>query len=117
MKKFLEIFLPIAVGAGIAFYVLPYYGGNLELFVEKMALDWDLPIVGIRIILAVALALVLCLFFNLFARITIWLAVIFILLALFAPALLSGVPLISEDAKTVIEKEWQEMVDKSGVHN
>ena len=113
MKKFLSVILPLCAGAAIAFYVLPNYGGNLEKFVEKIAVDWEISLMGMRIILTAALALVLCLLFSLLAKIATWLAIIFVLLAVFAPALLSDVPLISENMETVIDKEFDKIIDNS----
>lgn len=109
MKKFFSYFLPIVAGAAIAFYVLPNWGGNLDVFVQKIALDWEIPIVAMRIILAVALALVLCILFGLLARIAIWFAIIVVLVAVFAPAFLKDLPIVSDEVKNFVTEKVQEL--------
>lgn len=109
MRKFFGYVLPILAGAAIAFYVLPNFGGNLEIFVEKVAIDWEISILAMRIILAVALALVLCIVFGLLAKIAIWFAVIIVLVAVFAPAFLKDLPIVSDDVKNFVTEKVQEL--------
>lgn len=105
MKTFFSVLLPIAAGATLVFLGLPIYGGNLDLLVQKMALDWEIPLVAVRIILSVASALIMTLVFQLVKKIALWLAIIVVLLMLFAPALLADIPIVGEEARTTIEQK------------
>ena len=95
MRKILSIVFPIAVGVALVFFALPLYGGDLDY----------LPVFAIRILLSVASALVLTILFQLLKRLAIWLAVLVVLASLFAPALLSDLPGIADNAKTVVEEK------------
>lgn len=105
MKKIFSIVFPIAAGVALIFAALPIYGGDLNIIVQKIALDWEVPIFAIQILLSVAAALVLTILFQLLKRLAIWLAVLVVLAALFAPALLSDLPGIADEAKTVVEEK------------
>ena len=105
MKKLFSYFIPVAAGFLILFVALPTYGGNLDIFVQKMAIDWEIPVFAMRIILSVALALILSFLFDILSKVAIWLAVIAVLLAIFAPALLSNVPVVTEEVKTMVEQK------------
>ena len=105
MKKLFSYFIPIAAGVGLLFFALPTYGGNLDIFVQKMALDWEIPVFAMRAILSVAAAIILSFVFDLLSKIAVWLAVIVVLAAVFAPALLSNVPIVTEEVKTTVEQK------------
>lgn len=109
MRKFLEYFLPMGAGFFIMFYALPNYGGDLEVLVEKTALDWEIPLLALRIILSVALALVLCILFGLLARIALWMAIILVLAAIFAPAALQNIQIVTPEVKQIVEQKIQEL--------
>lgn len=105
MKKLFSYFIPVAAGFLILFLVLPNYGGNLEIFVQKMAMDWEIPVIAMRIILSVATAIILSFLFDILSKVAVWLAVVVVLAAIFAPALLSDLPIVSEEVKTTIEQK------------
>ncbi len=105
MRKILSIVFPIAVGVALVFFALPLYGGDLDYLVQKIAQDWEVPVFAIRILLSVASALILTILFQLLKRLAIWLAVLVVLASLFAPALLSDLPGIADNAKTVVEEK------------
>ena len=105
MRKVLSVIFPIAAGLALVFLALPIYGGDLNILVQRIALDWEVPVFAIQILLSVAAALVLTILFQLLKRLAIWLAVLVVLAALFAPALLSDLPGIADEAKTVVEEK------------
>ncbi|MBQ2659865.1 hypothetical protein IJF86_00315 [Candidatus Saccharibacteria bacterium] len=105
MRKLFSILLPIAAGVALIFFALPIYGGNLDIFVQKMAIDWEMPVLAVRIILAVAAAIMMTVLFQLLKKIALWLAILSLFLLLFAPALLSDVPIVAEEVKTSIEQK------------
>lgn len=109
MKKFFEYTLPILAGVAIAYFVLPQMGGNLDILLQKTALDWEIPVMAMRAIVAVALALILCFIFGLVARVAVWLAVVLILLSVFAPALLKDAPIVSEDVKNFVTEQVEKL--------
>ena len=109
MKSFLSYFLPLGAGTAIMFFILPEMGGNLELFVQKMAIEWEIPIIAVRIILTIAVAIVLCFLFGILAKVALWAAIVVILVAVFAPAALKDLPIISEDEKNVIIQKIEEL--------
>ncbi len=105
MRKIPSIVFPIAVGVALVFFALPLYGGDLGCWVLIIAQDWEVPVFAIRILLSVASALILTILFQLLKRLAIWLAVLVVLASLFAPALLSDLPGIADNAKTVVEEK------------
>lgn len=105
MKKILALVFPILVGAGLVFFAIPLYGGDLDIIIQKIAIDWEMPVVMIRILLSIVAALVLTLIFGLVKRLAVWAAVIIVLASLFAPALLSDLPSITDDIKTTVEEK------------
>lgn len=105
MRRIFSVVFPIAVGVALIFFALPIYGGDLDFLVQRISSDWEVPVVAVRILLSVASALVLTILFQLLKRLAIWLAVLVVLAALFAPALLSDLPGVAENAKTVVEEK------------
>ena len=87
------------------FFALPLYGGDLDFLVQKISQDWEVPVFAVRILLSVASALILTILFQLLKRLAIWLAVLVVLASLFAPALLSDLPGVADNAKTVVEEK------------
>ena len=105
MRKEISVIFTIEAGVALVFLALPIYGGDLNILVQRIALDWEVPVFAIQILLSVAAALVLTILFQLLKRLAIWLAVLVVLAALFAPALLSDLPGIADEAKTVVEEK------------
>ena len=105
MRKILSLILPISAGVALVFFGLPLYGGNLDILVQKLALDWEIPVVAARILLSVAAALILTLLFQMVKRVALWLAIVVVMAAIFAPALLSNVPFVSDEVKTIVEQK------------
>lgn len=101
LKTLVEYTVPMVAGFLIMFLVLPQYGGQLDVLVQKVAIDWELPLVAVRVIGAVALALILSIIFGLLMKVAIWVAVVFVLVAIFAPAMLKDVKIVPEE---IVEK-------------
>lgn len=112
MKKLFSYFIPIGAGVAIMFFALPAYGGNLDILAQKMALDWEIPVFAMRAILAVVMALILTFLFDILAKVGIWLAIIAILLAVFAPAVLSNIPVVSEEVKKEVQEKVETVVEE-----
>ena len=104
IKTWLGYIIPMAAGFLIAVYVLPNFGGNLDALVQKVAVDWELPLVAVRVILAVALAIILSFVFGLLMRLAIWVAIIFVLVAVFAPALLKDLPIVPDEIVETVKQ-------------
>lgn len=109
MKKFLEYFLPMGAGFFIAFFALPSYGGELETLLLKTAIDWGLPVIVMRLIVAVALALILTFLFDILSKVAVWLAVMLILAAIFTPAMLKDVDIVPDDVKNFVTEKMEEL--------
>lgn len=105
MRRIFSVAFPILAGFLLVFLALPVYGGDLNFIVERIGADWEVPVFAVRILLSVGAALVLTILFQLLKRLAIWLAILVVLAALFAPALLSDLPGVAENAKTVVEEK------------
>lgn len=109
MKKFFEYFLPMGAGFFIAFFALPSYGGELETLLLKTAIDWGIPVIAMRVIVATALALILTFLFSILSKVAVWLAIVLILAALFAPAMLRDIDIVPDDVKAYVEQKIDEL--------
>ena len=109
MKNFFEYFLPIGAGFFIAFFALPTYGGDLETLLIKSAIDWGIPVIVIRVALAIVLALILTFLFDILSKVAIWLAIVLILAALFTPAMLQDLDVVTDDVKNYVTEKMEEL--------
>ena len=104
MKKIVSLLFPILVGFLLVFISFPVYGGDLNYLIQKISIDWDIPLLAIQILCSLFLAFLLTILFNLLKKIAIWLAIIVILASFAFPSFFSNLQIMSDDTKNEIER-------------
>ena len=108
-KVFFNYLLPLGVATAIVFFILPNMGGNLEVLVEKTAIEWGMPLLVVRIIFTSLLGLILLVVTGIAVKVAVWLAVVILVVAIFAPAALGNLPIVGTDVKEYVQQKIVEV--------